>query len=479
MKLYNKTMLITYADSIGDNLKDLSFALDSYIKKAVCGMHILPFYPSSGDRGFSPITYEEVDGRFGTWDEIERVSAKYFMMADFMINHVSRRSEYYKDFQEKKDRSDYRDFFIRYKDFWPNHEPTQEDINKLIHRHQGAPAVEIEFEDGTKEKLWCTFSPEQIDLNINSKKAREYIAESLGKIIGHGISAIRLDAMAFVDKKPGTDCFFLEPEIWESLGFVNKIIADKKSVALVEIHTNYERQLKVAKTGVYVYDFVLPLLVLHTLYSGSSKNLKKWLHICPSNQFTVLDTHDGIGISDAAGVLSPEEIDAAKNMIFEKSGVDRKYSFVEDYQVNCTYYSALGNDDQAYLLSRAIQFFTPGIPQVYYVGLFAGPNDIELCKSSSDGRNVNRHNFSLEEVAERVKAPVVSRLLALMEFRNSCSAFNGEMSVNDSSDDGQLEISWTNDAVRAALKADLKSCRFHIECSDPDSEIAALLEKIN
>lgn len=48
------------------------------------------------------------------------------------------------------------------------------------------------------------------------------------------------------------------------------------------------------------------------------------------------------------------------------------------HQYNCTYYSALGGNARHYLLARAIQFFTPGIPMVYYVGLFAGLNDYDV-----------------------------------------------------------------------------------------------------
>lgn len=476
MKDFNKVMLITYADSMGKDLHELDTAVSEYFSGAIGGMHILPFYPSSGDRGFSPITYEEVEPAFGTWSDIESLSKRYFMMADFMINHISRRSEYFRDFEEKKDESEYRDFFIRFRDFWPNGEPTEEDLAKMIHRHPGVPAVEVTFRDGTKEKLWCTFSPEQIDLNIHSAKAREYITKSVDGIIRHGISAIRLDAMAFVDKKPGTDCFFLEPDIWKSLKFADETISSRDAVSLVEIHTNYERQLKVAETGVYVYDFVLPLLVLHTLYTGSSAALKNWLRVCPHNQFTVLDTHDGIGISDAEGILSPEEIRAAKDMIFEKSGVDHKYSFVEDYQVNCTYYAALGSNDRAYLLARAIQFFTPGIPQVYYVGLLAGENDVA---KGRDGRDVNRHNYSLAEIADRAKSSVVERLTALMTFRNVCTAFDGEISVDNGSEDSMLNISWKNGDTEATLTADLKSCRFSVTCSNAEEQTAALLKKIN
>lgn len=69
-KVSNQIMLITYADSMGKNLKELEEILEKYVKDAIGGLHILPFFPSSADRGFAPITYRMVDPKFGDWDDI-------------------------------------------------------------------------------------------------------------------------------------------------------------------------------------------------------------------------------------------------------------------------------------------------------------------------------------------------------------------------------------------------------------------------
>ena len=124
-KLENKIMLITYADCMGNNLKDLSRVLDKHFSKAVGGVHILPFFPSSGDRGFAPMRYDVVDEAFGGWDDVTKLSEKYYLMFDYMLNHISAQSPYYKDFLKNKDKSPYKDLFIRYKDFWENGEPTK------------------------------------------------------------------------------------------------------------------------------------------------------------------------------------------------------------------------------------------------------------------------------------------------------------------------------------------------------------------
>lgn len=151
-KIENKIMLITYADSMGTNLKELNEILNLYFSKAIGGLHILPFFPSSGDRGFAPIDYTKVDPSFGSWEEVIKLSEKYYLMFDYMINHISARSSYYQDFLEKKEDSEYKDLFIRYKDFWENGEPTEEEVDVIYKRKPKAPYAIANFADGTSER---------------------------------------------------------------------------------------------------------------------------------------------------------------------------------------------------------------------------------------------------------------------------------------------------------------------------------------
>ena len=208
-KIKNEIMLITYADSLGENLTDLKEVLDEYYGCAIGGVHILPFFPSSGDRGFAPMRYDIVDEAFGTMEDVKEISKNNYLMYDFMVNHISRQSEFFKDFEEKKDESKYNDFFIRYKDFWENGEPTEEQVDAIYKRKPRAPYYEVEFKDGTKEKVWCTFAEEQIDLNMDSRVTRQFIKEILISMCKNGASIIRLDAFAYAIKKPGTSCFFI------------------------------------------------------------------------------------------------------------------------------------------------------------------------------------------------------------------------------------------------------------------------------
>ncbi|WP_322924577.1 sucrose phosphorylase [Paenibacillus campi] len=465
--IQNKAMLITYADSLGSHMGELADILDQHLEGVIGGVHLLPFYPSSGDRGFAPMDYTQVDPELGSWTDVRRMSDKFYMMYDFMINHISQQSAYFQDFLAKKDESEYADLFIRYKDFWPNGEPTAADVDLIYKRKPRAPYVEVTFQDGTQEKVWCTFDEQQIDLDVTTETTRRFIRDHLNFLAEQGASVIRLDAFAYANKKIGTNCFFVEPDIWEMLKYAADLTEAHGVEVLPEIHEHYSIQLKIAEQGYYVYDFALPMLVLHALYSGQTNRLAHWLHICPRKQFTTLDTHDGIGVVDVKDLMTDEEAEMTRESLYSKGANVKKiysseaYNNLDIYQINCTYYSALGNNDQAYLLARAIQCFAPGIPQIYYVGLLAGENDIELLERTKEGRNINRHYYSKDEVAQQVQRPVVQKLFDLLRFRNTSLAFDGEIAVEEAGDN-VLHITWTNSDTAARLEANLKTHAFTI-----------------
>ncbi|ERJ11842.1 sucrose phosphorylase [Haloplasma contractile] len=464
----NKIMLITYADSMGKDLKDLNNVLNNHFKDTIGSVHILPFYPSSADRGFAPMTYTEVDEVFGDWKDILKISENYELMYDFMINHISRSSKYFQDFLKNKDESSYSDLFIRYKDFWKNGEPTEEQVDKIYKRKPRAPYVIATFEDGSKEKVWCTFDEEQIDLDVTTDTTKQFVIDNLSFLAKHGANFIRLDAFAYAIKKPDTSCFFIEPGVWELLDECQAILKPMGVEMLPEIHEHYTIQLNMAKKGCWVYDFALPMLVLYSLFSGKNNRLINWLNICPRKQFTTLDTHDGIGVVDVVDLMTDKEIDYTKEVLYKKgANVKKKYSSAEYknldiYQINCTYYSALGNNDAAYLLARAIQFFAPGIPQVYYVGLLAGENDLELLEKTKVGRNINRHYYTVDEINERVTDPMLQNMYKLMEFRNTYDAFNGDVTIVKPILENELVIVWEKGELKTTLIADLKTHEFKV-----------------
>ena len=475
-KIENTIMLITYADSMSKNLKELDEILDKQFPGCIGGLHILPFYPSSGDRGFAVINYDSVDPAFGDWNDIDRLADKYYMMADFMLNHISIRSAEFKDYMERGDASPYRDMFIHWEEFWPDGNPTEEQYHKLYRRKANYPYISFTRKDGKTVHLWNTFFEEQIDIDPYAEATQDYYARNLGTLKKH-VPLIRFDAFAYASKRPGTSCFFVEPEIWEVLEIGMKPLRETDTQMLPEIHENYQIQLKMADKGYWVYDFALPMLLLHGLKSGRTDRLIHWLRICPRKQFTTLDTHDGIGVVDVAGLLTEEEIDlvrddvdditkAAKPYIKLPSMIKTDGGKFKSYQLGCTYYSALRCDDNAYLIARAVQFYAPGIPQVYYVGLLAGENDIESMKTNPDPRTINRHTLTRAEIDTAVQKPVCQQLYKLMRFRNTYEAFDGDIEIGDDKKDGTLTITWKKDIFHTTLEADFRTLTYRITYYD-------------
>lgn len=480
MKIKNEVMLITYADSLGENLAELKTVLDRYLQGVIGGVHLLPFFPSTGDRGFAPTDYTTVDPAFGDWAEVEALGETYYLMFDFMINHISRESKFFKDFKAHHDASPYAEMFIRIAKFFPADRPTPADIDLIYKRKDQAPFQRVDFADGTSEEVWNTFGEEQIDLDINAAITKKFIRQTIKEMADHGCSLIRLDAFAYAIKKLDTNDFFVEPDIWELLAEVRHIAAQYEVELLPEIHEHYTIQHKISQHDYFIYDFALPMLVLYSLYSGKSKRLATWLQNSPMKQFTTLDTHDGIGVVDAKDLLTDEELNYTSEKLYEVGANVKKiyssanYNNLDIYQINSTYYSALGEDDASYLLARALQIFAPGIPQVYYVGLLAGGNDIELLEKTKEGRNINRHYYSVTEVEKEVKRPVVEALFRLLTFRNNCPAFDlaGSLVVETPS---EYEIILTrmdqNQQAQAKLNANLRTKAFTI------SENGEIIEK--
>lgn len=479
MELQNKVQLITYPDSLGGNLLTLHYVLRKYLSDAIGGVHILPFYPSSADRGFAPITHDEVDPQFGSWDDIEKIGADFDLVIDFMVNHISRQSHYFQDYLEHGEHSEYADMFLGFQKFGPDG-ISDADLAKVYTRKPRPPYLEIQRPDGSNERVWCTFDYEQIDLDWASPLTRSYMRNSLIRLGRSSAKMIRLDAFAYTTVEIGTNCFFREPAVWELLEWLRDCVEPFGADVLPEVHEEHTYQLRLAEKDYCCYDFALPMLVLHTLYHHTGRRLREWLAICPRKQITTLDTHDGIGIVDVAQLMSQEEIDATMDGLFEKGSNAKKiysgpeYQNLDIYQINCTYYSALNHDDDAYIAARAIQFFSPGIPQVYYVGWLAGENDTELVEHTRNGRDINRHNYSIEEIAEQMARPVVQRLMKLMKFRSSHPAFNGAFAIVDTPDN-ELELKWENGDHTARVHIDLKSHKSELCYSEDGQEKTVML----
>ncbi|MEM6803772.1 MAG: sucrose phosphorylase [Bacteroidota bacterium] len=476
----NKVQLITYVNRFGgNNLEDLHALLAGPLKGIFSGVHLLPFfYPIDGeDAGFDPINHTRVDPKLGDWDSIARLSQEVEVMADLITNHISADSAQFQDVLEKGDKSDFASLFLTYANVFPQG-ATEQELSSIYRPRPGFPFSKFRLKSGEERLFWTTFTPKQIDIDVQNEQGQAYLHAILDQFRGAGIGMIRIDAVGYAIKTPGTSCF-MTPETYAFIGELSEAAKERNIEVLVEIHAYYKQQIEIAKQVDRVYDFALPPLILHTLFKRNSAGLKKWLTISPRNAITVLDTHDGIGIVDIGagnlageeeGLIAPEDIDDLVEMIHEKSeGNSRKAtgaaaSNLDLYQVNCTYFDALGRDEKSYLLARLIQFFVPGIPQIYYVGFLAGENDMDLLDQTGVGRDINRQYFSREEVLGQLNSPIVRNLCQLIRFRNEHPAFNGVFELVESSDE-ELCINWTLEESFARLRLKLSELSFSIEYS--------------
>jgi sucrose phosphorylase len=482
MKIKNQVQLITYPDSLGGDLKKLNYVLDTYFPGLFTGgIHILPPFPSSGDRGFAPLTYLEIEPKFGSWEDIKRIGEKHDILLDLMANHISAKSYYFQDFLKKGRKSKYSDLFITMDKIWPEGNPPNEEINKIFLRRTEPFSDFTIKETGKTERVWTTFGKatpsEQIDMDTNSPIARQLLSEFMTNFGNNHVKIVRLDAVGYVIKKIGTTCFFVEPDIYYFLYWISELAHTFDIEILPEIHADYPTQIKLAEKGYWVYDFILPFMILDALLNKTSKRLKEYLKTRPHQQFTTLDCHDGIPIKpDLNGFYQSDNVRKVVKICLER-GANLSLIFspkhkdpdgFDVHQIRCTYYSMLECNDNAYLAARAIQFFTPGIPQVYYVGLLAGKNDADAVARTGEGREINRHNYSVNEIDQEVQRPVVKKLVELIEFRNTHPAFNGAFKMGKSNDD-EIMLIWKIQDLFAKLHVNFKNMSAEISYLDPNS----------
>lgn len=471
MTLRNQVQLIAYPHRLGGSLAALADILETHLARAVGGVHILPFYPSNADSGFSPLTHKEVDPAFGTWDDIERISGRIDLCADLTINHISDESVEFQDFLAKGMASEHADLFVHVDQFG---EISPDDLAKIHIRKEKEPFREVKLGDGTMGRVWTTFTEKQIDLNYSSPRTYALMEDYVTFLAGKGVKLFRLDAFGYTTKRLGTSCFLVEPEVYEILHWIHRVAERQGADTLPEVHDHPSYQYAIALHGMRPYGFALPPLVLHALLDSDSRYLKQWMRMCPRRQVSVLDTHDGICIPDVEGILPHQKVQDLIDNVSQRSAdpilrrsAANVHSVGAIYQMTCTFYDALKQNDDAYVVARVLQLFAPGIPQVYYAGWLALSNDVERAEASGDPREINRHHLTREEVDAAVKTPLVRRLTKLMEFRSTYPAFQGTFHLQYSND-SSVSIAWKQGEHRCELFADLLFKKATITYVDPD-----------
>ncbi len=502
-------MLNAYPDSIGQNLGDIVSLLQrEELANVFSKFYVLPtFFNSDLDRGFSIIDYGINQDLVKQADLQALEELGIELKFDIVLNHLSVASPQFKDMLEKGDDSPFIDFFINWNDFWEGHGemneegvilPKKEYLDKLFMRKSGLPILKVQFPDGSERPYWNTFYQKttfdesqskmsylgQMDVNAKSEKVWEYYDNVLASLSKYGCKIVRLDAFAYLHKEIGETNFFNKPGTWEYLGRINDMAKKHNLQLLPEIHAEYGLHLhdEVANEGYMIYDFFLPGLLLHTLEKKNSTALMNWSEEIIKKGFktvNMLGCHDGIPVLDLKGkevngffqngLLTDVEIEEIMQLVIDRGGrVKNLYGAdgkkISYYQVNATYFSALGEDENKLLMARAIQMFLPGTPQIWYLDLFLGKNDYDSVeKAGQDGhKEINRSTLSLDQIEESLKKPAVLKQLELIKLRNTHKAFEGQVEFKNN-DPQVIDILWSSSGAYAHLIADLSTMTFAIE----------------
>jgi len=423
-------ILITYGDMVkGPGQTPLSALhnfVNTYNRGAVNTLHILPFFPYSSDRGFSVVDFKLVDPKLGSWADIREKKRRYDLMFDAVLNHVSSRSELFREFLDGNPR--YRNFFIAYNspdDLTPEQRrkifrPRTSDILTRFHTIKGPKWV------------WTTFSEDQIDFNFRNPEVLLQVLNSLLFYIRNGADILRLDAVTYIWAEPGTESVHL-PQTHEVVKLLRDMVDSVGSgvALLTETNVPHEKNISYFGNGSdeahMVYNFALSALVLHTFYREDSRAISRWASgIRPPSDmatfFNILDTHDGIGLMGAKEILSREDVAFIIKTAGER-GAYISYKMGEDkteepYEINTTWWSAINEENsredierlvKRYVASRSIALALQGVPGIYVHGFMGTVNDHERVNETGVKRDVNR-GFIITEAVERELADPDSKL---------------------------------------------------------------------
>lgn len=437
------SILITYGDTITDGerpgLEVLEEFLGEYVKDAVNTVHILPMYPYTSDDGFSVVDYRQIHPALGTWKEVDRLAEKNGLMFDAVINHISRSSAWFEKYLRGEE--PYRSYFITCDPEKDYHTVTRPRALPLL--------TKVETKEGERF-VWTTFSEDQIDLNYRCPQLLAEILDILIMYARRGAEYIRLDAVGFMWKEPGSTCINL-PQTHELIRLMKDVLNVYAPGTKIVTETNVPHEENIRYFGVngdeadLIYQFALPPLVLHTFLKGESETLARWLESLDllSDKVTYLNflsSHDGIGLRPVEDILSIQDradlVEAALRSGGSVSYKDNGDGTRSPYELNINYQDALAGPDESdedrvgkFLAAEIILLSLKGIPGIYIHSLLGSRNDYYGRETSGIPRRINRERLSrayiknqLEENTNRRK--IFKRLMHALRVRRCETAFS-------------------------------------------------------
>lgn len=437
-----EAVLITYGDQVVREGEAPLATLRGFLRRhaagLVDGVHVLPFYPWSSDDGFSVRDFFAVDPALGSWDDIRALAADFDLMVDAVFNHASAQGVWFRKFQGGE--PGFEEFFATVEG--------DPDLSRVVRPRALPLLTEFPTSRGTR-RAWTTFGADQVDLNFRDPRVMRSVSGALLFYLRQGARLVRLDAIGFVWKEPGTSCIHL-PQA-HALVRAWRALADGAAPgARIVTETNVPHADNISYFGNgwneahMVYNFALPPLVLHTLRSGDATAFNHWASTLrtPSPEtafFNFLASHDGIGINPARGLLGEGEIEALVRAARGAGGGVSMKSLPgggeAPYELNVNFFDALaaGVDGETafrrFLAAHAIAFSLAGVPGLYFHSLFGSRGDIEGAKASGIPRRINRQKFRLESLEAELREAgsrrmrIFSGLSRLLRARKTRRAF--------------------------------------------------------
>ena len=429
----NDAFLITYGDSVVDGdrvpLQVLEELVAKHLASAISVVHVLPFNPYSSDRGFSVIDYDAVDPELGTWDDLDALSQSVDLMADLVCNHASSESAWFEQFLADEEPG--RDYFMT--------AAADADVSSVV-RPRNLPLLNAyETAAGTRH-AWCTFSPDQVDLDYRNPEVLLAMLRVLDRYISHGARFIRLDAVAYLWKVLGTTCIHL-PETHEVIRLWNTLLAARAPHVCIVTETNVPSAENLSYFGNrdeahMIYNFSLPPLIINALLQGRADHLRTWMMQMPPappgcTYLNFLASHDGIGVRPAEGLLSEDEIGELVSAAEAAGGLHGTYDAPggpRPYEINVSLWDLL--DPDQFVCAHAIMFGVEGIPAVWINSLLAQGNDREAADASGVRRDITRARVRFDDAVavlddeSTAEGRAASELLRLLRIRADQPAFD-------------------------------------------------------
>ena len=438
----NTIVMITYADTIEDKnslpINSINKFLKEYCADTFEIVHILPFFPSSSDKGFSVKDYYSVYHQFGQWNDILRISKEFGVMADVVINHGSSESLWFKNFIKGEGKGS--DYFLNFD------EPF--DTSKVVRPRTSDLLNPVETADGTKY-IWCTFSKDQVDYNFSNPVVLFEFIQIIIFYLSRGITVFRFDAVAFIWKKIGTSCINLE-KTHEIVRLFRTLLTYLSPKAILVTETNTPARENVSYFGNaneahWIYNFSLPPILIYSILAGDSSYLEKLTMSMPPSQLgtsylNFIASHDGIGLRPAETFLTKDEISKFINLMEQNGGRvsyrSNNTDTPEPYEINITLFDAMKESFnkevnlylERFICIHAIMLSLEGVPAFYIHSLFGTQNDYALYKQNNQNRSLNRGKIKISEIdlsnESESQSHIFLQLKKLMLIRKKQPAFH-------------------------------------------------------